>query len=392
MTEPDRPPIALEADACLNARNKFSTCDLCIKTCPVNALRLGPPIALDEKVCIACGACLPVCPVGALTGKDSADDLARCVSQVPDARVVELACTRHTAAETGPAESTAVVQTEGCLAALGASAFERLLTNGTERLVVRLDACAGCSIGSLQPKISSNVAAVNRLTAASASAESSEGAKPRIVEIHERDASWKTRQIIPVKNPPVSRRAMFRSFVSEGPRIAAQVLPTQDDQATGGKAPPLERRRLIAAMRRQASSEGAAPTVLPDNGLGFVRLAVDAQCTACGVCARVCPTGAIRFEEQNMSFRLTFAASACTDCGACLDLCEPNALSRDGVPSIGVLLSTAPILLRTGALSTCDKCGAKFATTGSGRLCPTCDFRVHNPFGSRQPAKIMRRP
>jgi ferredoxin len=384
MTEPDRPPIALDADGCLHSRDRFSTCDACISVCPVKALRLVPPITLDEKTCVACGACLPVCPVGALTGKDGADDLVRCISQIPDGRVVELACARHTTLETGPAESTAVVRTEGCLAALGPSTFEWLLANETQQVIVRLDACSGCSIGNLQPRISRMVAAADRL------APHPEDAA-RIVAVREREANWKTeRTVIPVKNPPVSRRDLFRTFVSDAPKLAAQVLPFQESKVSEAKAAPLERRRLLNAIRRQGDSENAARIVALDNDLGLVRLAVSAICTACGVCARACPTGALRFEDRESSFRLTFSARACTDCGACLDLCEPNALARDGVPTIAELMSAEPVVLRSGTLRKCEKCGAKFAGDSGGKLCPTCDFRVHNPFGSRMPARTKR--
>jgi ferredoxin len=402
MAEPDRPPIALDAEGCLHARNRFSTCDACISICPVNALSLVPPIMLDLEACVACGACLPVCPVGALTGKDGSDDLVTCVSKLPDARVVEIACARHTAPEIGPAESTAVIRTDGCLAALGASTYEWLLANGTQQVTVRLDACKSCSIERLQPQISRIVGAVNRLasegghltppeieSASTVTEALPPGQATRIVEIRDRGENWQTRMVVPAKNPPVSRRDLFRSFVSEGPKMAAQALSFQSAKVSLGKAPPLERRRMLNSLRRQAA-DGAA-MVAPGNDLGLVRMAATEQCTACGVCARVCPTGALVFEDRETTFRLSFSASACTDCGACLDLCEPNALYRAGVPTLQELLATEPAVLRTDPLHKCDKCGAKFAGASPGKLCPTCDFRVHNPFGSRQPARIPRR-
>jgi NAD-dependent dihydropyrimidine dehydrogenase PreA subunit len=368
----DHPPITLEQNLCTRTHDRFSKCDACFRACPVGAVQFGRIIGVNKEACIACGACVPICPVGAFSGEDTARELASCVARLPEARTVELVCDRHPAADNGPAEATTVICTGGCLAALGPAVYVWLLANGMQQVTVRLDACAECSIGKVQSQIRATLAHVRQLDGAD-----------RLVELEARGADWKSRAVLLAKNPPISRRDLFRVFAAEAPKLAAQALPFEASPATTGKTPPPERRRLLNALKRL---DGA--TIAPGNGLGLVRLAVSEKCSACGVCARICPTGALRFHGQTSDFRLTFSSASCTDCGMCLDICKPEALQRAGPPVMAELEASEPVVLRAGALRECAKCHTKFAGDIGGNLCSICDFRQKNPFGSRMPTSM----
>ena len=378
MAAPDRPPIMLDTKRCVHAHNRFSKCDACITSCPVGALQLSKTIELNEQACIACAACLPVCPVGALSGDDGAKDLGHCISRLPQKEVIELVCAQHTAADSGPAGTSAAIRTDGCLASFGPSVYAWLLASGTTQVIVRLDACASCSLGKVQPQITRTLASVSQLTVAN-------DATKRVLALEASRADWKPRPLITTKNPPLSRRDLFRALVSEGPKLAAQILPFEENSATEAKTPPLERRRLLNALKR-LGADGVS--IASENDLGVVKLSANEKCTACGACARVCPTGALRFVSQGDNFRLTIVPSACTDCGACLALCAPAALQRNGVPSFAELTASEPMVLRADALRVCVKCGAKYAGETAGDLCSICRFRLENPFGSRLPTRV----
>ena len=375
------PAVQVQPARCVHALNGASTCDACVRACAFDALRLLPTITLDEKRCTACGACLHVCPVDAVRGDDGVAKLLNLAPRFETAQTVELACARHPGAEQGPASSELVLRSGGCLAALGPSAYASLRALGFQRILIRLDACAGCPLSAARPQIEASlVSARNLLDAVEAASalESVDAPAP----------DWTTRPVYAVNNPPVSRRSLFRLFAAEAPRVAARALLPVEAETAETAQRPRERRRLLNALQRMmppplplgegSSREGAGVRTVSqgEKGLPFVHLDASEECTACGTCARVCPTGALRFSlaDDNTS-RLSFQAAACTDCGVCLDLCEPGALSRQPVTDPGAITAQASLTLREGEVHVCEKCGARFAGAPGATLCPPCDFR-----------------
>jgi ferredoxin len=371
-------PIRLHADRCVHARDKSAACDACVRACPADALHLNGSIALDVEACKVCGACLHVCPTGAFEGEDGVVDLLKCVARLEPARVIELACAQHPAPEKGPSDVEAVVRTTGCLAALGPSAYTGLIAMGLQRVSVRLDACAECPISQARTSITAAISTAQQLLALY-------GLADRVVEISTVSVR-KNRPVYAAKNPPLSRRGLFRLFAAEGPRQIARVLTDETDQSKI-KSPSPERRRLINTLRHLPAANDSSAL----DGLPFAHITANDQCTACGVCARICPTGALKLTmTEDSTYQLSFTSAACIACDTCVQLCEPTALGRT-TATLGEVLSSDAVELRSGTLRACPKCGAKFAAETGRELCSVCEFRRKNPFGSRLPLSVLQR-
>jgi len=385
----DGAAIAFDPERCLRARDRFSTCDLCAARCPAGAVRVEDGgAAFDPAACALCGLCLHLCPVGAFAGNTGANDILRCAAQIDDLDALELICPAHPAPATGPAGIDAAIGHGGCLASLGPSAYISLVACGFSRAAVRLDACHECPLSQVAADIRQTIDKARRVLASWDMAGH--------VEIVEEGSSedWQTHPVYPASRPPVSRRKLFRRLTSAPTETIDAALLVDEAPSPAKRQLPAERRRLLHALDLLPPVPPTALCPAPDAGQAFVLLGVDERCTACGVCAHACPTGALDviYDDESRCFEIQFEPRACTGCEACLHVCDPAALHWRRVPLFREFLAAGPGRVHHGVFHVCEDCGARFAGEPSARgFCPTCDFRRQNPFGYKIPPRMLER-
>ncbi len=359
-------PVTLALEHCLNIRDKTTACDRCVQVCPTGAITAAPDVQLNLEQCIACGLCLHRCPTGAFRGDDDAARLLRCAAQLVDRDSLELTCKFHADPASGDPHIDAVITTNGCLSRLGVSAYLGLFALGVQKIVLRLDACANCPLALLRTEIERAAETARQTHGASG--------ETLVFQYDPPTRRAKPRPVYAMNNPPVSRRGLLRMITlqeesSTDALIAQFRVDDENDHAV-----PVERRRILAALRH---SPQKIDNPLPADS--FLQLTADDTCTACGLCARICPTQALQFFEGEDRFALTFTAANCVNCGLCTRLCDAGALHAAGVPSRADVIEGKRITLLSGTLKRCKKCHALYK--GTGDFCPPCDFRKKHPFG-----------
>lgn len=366
----------LDRSRCLHAAAKVSSCQACFELCPVDAIQPGEPPTLNAEVCAGCLACLPACPVGAYTARDAVPALLNCAVRL-DVQVVELICEAHPNGKHGVSRAEAAIRVRGCLAGLGVGAYLGLMALDLDNVIVRTDACAQCPWGELRSRIEAQIRQAQRLLEPMGLTDSLACAMPAGAEDLRERAVWNA------GSSPVSRRDLFRLASLQGRLALARVLAKDN----GEEDSPFsrDRQRILAAVEQLLGEEDLEDeTHLAD--LGFTEIVVDENCNACATCARACPTGALYFRQADMHFRLMFSPQACVDCGICIDVCAPEAISIGHAPTFGHVFSqTSPVTLREGELARCERCNAAIAAQPGVTLCPICEFRKQNPFGSVAP-------
>ncbi len=124
---------------------------------------------------------------------------------------------------------------------------------------------------------------------------------------------------------------------------------------------------LALAESYSAAEPLSPPRALPElehpfSPLGVVDVQEEA-CTGCGMCARVCPTGALVFEQTSDAVCLTFDAALCTGCQHCLTVCpeaERGAIRvRRGIHP--ARLSVGRTQVYREEIKRCVACGAPIA-------------------------------
>lgn len=375
----DRSQVLLNAARCLHSQDQFSECTACFELCPVQAITEGKPPALSAEICQSCLACIPACPLGAYQADDDVSSLLNCAAHV-EGKSVELLCGLHPHPETGVEEAATGIQLRGCLAALGSAAYLSLSALGMERISLRVDACFECKWASLRGQI-------DRQAAEAAIFLDAWDRAGAMVTVEQVDTPVK-RPFWNAKNPPLSRRDLFRMLGRQGQMAMARAM--ENEQAAHEKQPGRQRRRLLGAM-------GHLPprTRQPESRLeGFALLKVTEACNACGTCEKGCPTHALEFlkDEKEMTFRLSFSPQACIGCELCAHVCGPAAITVDPAPSFGEVFGPEePVLLQSGKLARCSHCRSWMAERPGKKLCDLCEFRRAHPFGSTMPPGLQAR-
>ena len=359
---------------CLYSMDKYSTCEACYDICPAGAIEPGEPPVFDEAACQYCRACLITCPMGAYvyTGIDTVEALLTAVDP-SDMPVIELLCELNPDFEQGTPGATAGIRVRGCLAGIGAGGYLALASHGQERIIARTEACPDCPWQPLQHRVVDQVEHAKRLLDSWGRPDVLSSAIPEVVDELKKRPFWNA------ESPPVSRRALFRRDRGTSPDS-----PDQSD--VGGQYQFREHLRLLRAIKELSKISSGDYISTSLSGFGFALITVSDECTACGTCARACPTGALEFELSSTSFSLKFIPELCIGCGICDHVCAPKAITIDNAPDFGqVFERNGDNVLVEGGLIRCDRCGTPFASRAAKRLCRICEFRQKNPFGSMMP-------
>lgn len=369
-------PVHLNTERCLHAVDKFSRCTACHEACPVEAIQPTKPPTIQVEACRFCRACLPICPTGALTMEDEVADLLRCASRLGQKKF-EIVCEHHPDVRHGT--TPAAIRIRGCLAGLGPATYLHLAAQAPEQIVIRTDGCEVCPWSHLVVQIRQQLAEAIQLL-------QGWGRDDLFEEYDQAEPTCLSRRpVYPADSPPVSRRDLLR--LESTPDAVKFEIP-------GGTHPFRERLRLLAAARHFGPLRpNGAQRSMP--GSSYTLLHVSDTCTACGTCARACPSGALELKQDEKAgqYALQFSAQACLACGVCAHLCPEEAIQMEQRPTLGRFFNgPAVATLRKGRLQRCDRCNAWFAprTGDDQRLCSICAFRRQNPFGSRLPSNIAR--
>ncbi|MEN6410630.1 MAG: 4Fe-4S binding protein [Anaerolineaceae bacterium] len=373
----DPAQVHLDSGCCLYSRDQNSNCSNCFDICPEGAIQPGKPPVLNPEVCKSCMACLPVCPVGAYQAEDRASNLYTCVSRI-EGTSVELICGLHPLPQTGADAATTAVQIQTCLASLGVGIYAGLTALGLEHILVRTDACAQCPWQSLKPAIQKQVEKAQGFLAG--------WEKPKEIRCVDHLDQPVERPLLQAKTPPMTRRDLFRmAALQTKAALARELNPGVMDEKQHINP---DRLRLTAAVSRLGDPESADRTAL--EGLEFATLTVADTCTACGACARACPSNALRLyvNESETRFALALEPRLCMGCEVCVQVCAPAAITVNQEPVYQEAFPSNVVALQSGELSKCQRCGTRMVKRSGVTLCPMCEFRRKNPFKQAAPPGI----
>lgn len=360
--------VRVVADRCVAVRNRNASCRRCVKACPADAITVrGNDLTLDNHACVSCGACTVVCPVEALvpldpTDADLAAGAARSASALDGTAVI--ACARMAAKDVGDPSKYAMVP---CMARVDEVLLVELAAAGIERVVLVDGTCRTCKYRDTSAGVDEAVAQAQALIAAQGGSaiieRASEFPAQAVLEDkaslygqerrgfftrstkRAREASVKTAEVM-----------VFKEFEQRMPSLRERLGVT-----ASGAMPWLTAQRRERLM--DSLDQIGAPVQDTVSSRQFATVSIDEEkCSACGMCAVFCPTGALKKSdekpEDGVGSYLEFQAFDCVNCRVCADVCMKKCLKTSTEISTEELFDFEPRLIhlpdppkRTGMLT-----------------------------------------
>ena len=346
--------ITLNPGRCVRQLSTFSICDHCVKACPTQAIvaTQGVP-AVNLSACVGCGGCAGACPTEAIRVDDfSATDFFFAFAS--DAQNV-VSCRKNVP----------------CIAALS---VDHLLSLAVLKGEIRLDTghCEGCEIASV-----CRVQFEERVEEASYLLDAMQSDARLVCEaIGYEDTAVEEGE----------RRDFLRAFnlktFADGKAKFEREVETATDELTlhtldaaaiaqlRNKTIPDKRKLLFTALKRAQKPLQYHVVEGKELSLTSQKVMDGDKCTACQMCYRVCPTGALSSDIKNA--KIEFDAMMCVRCHLCHDVCEPDALTLSPSFNMRELFEPTQQRLVTFQVRTCDECGNPFTALRGERICHRC--------------------
>ena len=319
----------LIAKRCLRFRHKSATCQACVDACPSDAMRLtGGRIRLNVPSCTACGACSAVCPTDALhMRRPSDEDYEAGLAEAKTSGELVFSC--------GYAAKKPGIRVN-CAGSIELSYFLRAAAEGVRSVKLVCGDCAKCPRRQKEMNLSETAQTLGELAG--------EVGVPFGVSVERAP-----------KEVDLSRRRWFGGILRRaGSESAGKAVPLDPALARIADEPD---RRVPDTRRRLLNSVKVFAAAAPEKTDGSLAAALFAapkadgdKCTACGICATVCPTEALRVSNISGSFMISCVKTHCVACGLCRDICFMKAITLEPLPRLSEALSETPeVILAKGS-------------------------------------------
>ena len=345
--------LKLTAGSCVRSLSVESQCNKCEVVCPTNAIAMGKPLPLiNFNACVSCGACTSVCPSEALR-LDEFNATNFFFDFVASEEVI-ISCKKNVP----------------CIAALSVEHIISLAVLKKE-IVFDMGHCEGCEIAqTCKPLIVKNYEEASYLLEAmqnDAKITLEDVAYEDMSETPDRRAFLST---LNIKTVGKVKRSIEEEVQKASDELIEHTLQKEDIALLRKKVIP-ERRKIFFTAIKRVDKPSIYHTV-DASELSFTsqKLMDESLCTACQMCYRVCPTGALASNVKNA--KIDFDPFLCIKCHICHDVCAPDALTLSKAYNVKEFFEPEVQNLIAFSVKRCDECNVIFSTNNGDKLCYRC--------------------
>ena len=348
--------IQLKASHCVRSLSKESECNKCELICPTSAIIVGenPLPAINFSMCVGCGACDGVCPSEALFLDDFSqtdfffkfmeddDNLISCRKNVP------------------------------CIAALN---IENVISMTILKKEVLFDMgyCDTCDIAhKCKPQIEKIYEEASYMLKAMMSdavirlQNVKYEEKKELKENNRREFFSKAN----IKAIAKTKMEFEKEIQKATDELVEHTLQKSDIALLKQKRITQRRKILFMALKRV--NKPSFYHVIEADEITFtsMKLLDSTTCTACQMCYRVCPSGALTSDIKNS--KIDFDPLLCIKCHICHDVCGSDAITFSPSYNMKEFFEPEVHNLIKFKVRRCNECNVIFSTNSSEKLCYRC--------------------
>ncbi len=346
--------ITLDTGRCVRTLSKFGSCEACVNACPTSAIKLDEHLpSLNLATCVGCGGCVGICPTEALQ-LDDFSPLEFFFSFVQESDNV-LSCRKNV-----PCISVLHVEYVIALAVL------------KKGIVFDMGHCEECDIAATcKAQIVQCAEEANYVLEAM---ECEQSVQLEAVAYDHTDSKTPTSERrdffknINLKNAAQARAQFERNVEIATDEYIQSALSTEQIATMREKTLSDKRKILFTALKRL--EKPLQYHVVEALSFTSQKLLEQATCTACQICYRICPTGALSSDARNS--KIDFDPFMCVKCGLCHDVCESDALRLSPSYNIKELFEPSLQRLVNFSVKTCNECATPFVSLHGETLCMRC--------------------
>ncbi len=349
------------AGLCKRVRYRKSDCQRCVDICPENAISLDPGPTVSDS-CSACGLCVTTCPTEVFR-----DDLyleghlleqAKSRLAAGQEKSLSIHCHR---AEDRDGNSLPLP----CLGRISDYFIVGAALAGFDEVLFTIGACSQCRFKHGDEVLGNSIRAARPLLEGL-------GLGDFGIRVEEKE-----------KRAVLVRRDIFSKIFQNAKLIQERVSDRPERRGSRGHSPRRNLLRKLLSRRNWENSPGVR--YQPELPWGEIWIDAD-KCSACGICANVCPVGAIQEQTDADHQLLFFNSASCHNCRLCQGACPENAIDFEEDLAVTAVTDNRPKVVAEIALSSCVACGQSIPARGNA-LCPTCRKRQLPPMGWLTPGK-----
>lgn len=350
--------IQLKASRCVRSLSKESECNKCELICPTEAIVVAnnPLPSINFSACVECGACDAVCLNEALSLDDFSttdfffsfmedkENLISCRKNVP------------------------------CIAALN---IENIISMALlkKEIVFDMGHCDGCAIAhKCKYEIEKNYEEASYMLEAmeSEAVIKLENIKYEKADTGEENISNRREFFskINLKNMVKTKIEFEKEIQKATDELVEHTLQKSDIALLKQKRITDRRKLFFTALKR--IKKPSVYHIIEAGELSFtsMKLLNGDTCTACQMCYRVCPTGALSSDVKNS--KIDFDPFLCIKCSVCHDVCEPEAITLSPTYRVKEFFEPEVQNLISFNVRRCNECSVIFSTNSSEKLCYRC--------------------